>query len=368
MSDTNEAMRRIVDGTSWAEFCDALKSAGSTVLDAGSPDTALDRAEGWRYLTRLTRCALETFVEAADPQAPEFLRAAHETIKMGMDNPDNIYLTAPVNGSFTYRIHGTRGSVHYLGFGSQKGNYGATGTLNTTGYLEAKDLAIAADGRFEITASATPQPGNWLRMEPDSRTIVVRQTRLDHRHEVPAQIAIERSDGPNQPRHLDPARLDHALRSATRFVAGCSKVFAGWADDWRKHTNELPRFDPAKALAAGGDPNIAYFHSYWELARDEALVIEATPPPCDYWNFQLANHWLESLDYRYFPVHVNKHTAKIRADGSVRVVVAHEDPGVANWLDTCGHEHGTMCWRWIRASEHPVPQTRVVKLAELSNG
>ena len=94
-------------------------------------------------------------------------------------------------------------------------------------------------------------------------------------------------------------------------------------------------------------------------------MIEVTPPECDYWNFQLSNHWLESLDYRYFPIHVNNRTARVRDDGSVRVVVAHEDPGVDNWLHTCGHDRGTMCWRWIRAAEHPQPRTSVVKLAEL---
>jgi hypothetical protein len=90
-----------------------------------------------------------------------------------------------------------------------------------------------------------------------------------------------------------------------------------------------------------------------------------TPPLCEYWNFQLNNHWMESLDYRYFPVHVNKHSAAYAADGSVRVVVAHENPGVENWLDTCGHDRGTMCWRWIRPERRVTPTTRVVKLAEL---
>ena len=94
-------------------------------------------------------------------------------------------------------------------------------------------------------------------------------------------------------------------------------------------------------------------------------MIEATPPKCDYWNFQLANHWLESLDYRYYRIHLNPFTAQLRGDGSVRVVVAHSDPGVENWLDTCGHAQGTMCWRWVGAVDPPEPRTRVVRLAEL---
>jgi hypothetical protein len=202
-------------------------------------------------------------------------------------------------------------------------------------------------------------------MEPRSTSLVIRQTRLDHVGEQPATYKIERIDAPGRPRHLDPARMDRALQSATQFVTGCSRIFATWAEDFSQHVNELPRFDPERARIAGGDPNIAYYHSYWRLAQDEALVIEATPPVCDYWNFQLANYWLESLDYRYFPVHFNKHTAKAGPDGSITIVVAHENPGVDNWLDTCGHEFGTMCWRWIRAEEHPQPRTRVVRLEEL---
>ncbi|MFQ5512482.1 MAG: DUF1214 domain-containing protein [Candidatus Krumholzibacteriia bacterium] len=364
MSDASESIKRVVDGSSWSDFCKALEAAGAVILDEGAPDDPLTRAEGWRYLTRLTRAALETMMEASDARAPEFRRAAHETIKMGMDNPDNIYLSAPINGTYSYRLTGTRGTVRYLGFGTQRGSYATTGTLETTGYLDASEIEMRRDGSFEITVSADKRPGNWLPMEPDSRLLIVRQTRQDHQNEVPAQLRIERTDGPHRPRHLDPVRVDRALQGAAGFVSGCARMFHEWAQGFREHTNELPRFDPERALAAGGDPNIAYYHGYWELATDEALVIEATPPECDYWNFQLANHWLESLEYRYFQVHVNPHTAKLRADGSVRVVVACRDPGVDNWLDTCGHERGTMCWRWVGAEEHPQPSTSVIRLEE----
>jgi hypothetical protein len=115
----------------------------------------------------------------------------------------------------------------------------------------------------------------------------------------------------------------------------------------------------------GGDPNIRIWLGCWKLAQDEALVIEATPPDCDYWNFQLGNVWAESLDYRFHRVHLNNGAAKLREDGSFEIVVAHVDPGHPNWLDTAGHDHGTMCVRWVRASSHPEPKCRVVKLSEL---
>ena len=113
------------------------------------------------------------------------------------------------------------------------------------------------------------------------------------------------------------------------------------------------------------DPNITYYHSHWALAPDEALVIDAVPPPCEHWNFQLNNYWMESLDYRYHTIHTNKHLASYRPDGSVRIVVAHDDPGVPNWISTVGHTSGTMSFRWIRAEATPEPSTRVVRLADV---
>jgi hypothetical protein len=142
-------------------------------------------------------------------------------------------------------------------------------------------------------------------------------------------------------------------------------LFASWAEGFKQHTNELPRFDQNVSNMAGGVPDIAYYHSYWKLAPDEALVIEATPPKCEHWNFQLNNYWMESLDYRYFPISVNKHSATYEDDGSVQIIISSSDPGTGNWIDRCSHDRGTMCLRWVHAEEHPEPKTRVVKLSEL---
>jgi hypothetical protein len=364
-ADTDESSRRIVDGVAWSEFCDALKAAGNVITSDISPRDPFQRAEGYRYLTRLLRAALETFVEDADPAAPELLRTCHETIKMGADNPDNYYQNAPINGKYEYRLSGHRGTVHYLGFGTQEGNYGATGSLHTSGYLDASEVAIDPDGYFEIAVSCEKKPGNWLPMSPKSRTLVVRQTFLDKKSERPAVLKIDRAGGKHAPRPLTPQAIDRGLVASARFVDGCARLFNQWAHGFKERLNELPLFDPKVATAAGGVPHIAYYHGYWRLAPDEALVIEVVPPDCDYWNFQLNNHWMESLDYRYHTVSINRHSAAMRDDGSVRVIVAHRDPGLGNWIDTAGHNEGTMCWRWVRANQHPQPMTRVVKLEAL---
>jgi hypothetical protein len=96
-------------------------------------------------------------------------------------------------------------------------------------------------------------------------------------------------------------------------------------------------------------------------------VIDVTPPVCAYWNFQLGNIWAECLDKRR-RISVNHVTAAYEDDGSVRIVVAHRDPGHPNWIDTTGHTHGIMGLRWVRAETHPAATTRVVSLAELTAG
>jgi hypothetical protein len=76
---------------------------------------------------------------------------------------------------------------------------------------------------------------------------------------------------------------------------------------------------------------------------------------------------MESLDYRYHRIHVNKGTAAYEDDGSVTIVLAHEDPGskYPNYLETAGHNLGGMLFRWIGAEEHPPIEARVVKFADL---
>lgn len=202
-------------------------------------------------------------------------------------------------------------------------------------------------------------------MSPDSSTVIVRQTFLDRANETPASLNIECVNGAEKPAPLSAAQLQRGLLAAAQFVQGVAHTFAQWAELFRQRPNTLETTDQTMFAAAGGDPNIYYLHGYWDVPVDHALVIDTPVPECDLWNFQLNNYWMESLDYRFLPISVNKHTAKYNADGSVTIVVAATDPGVGNFIDTAGHTCGTMLLRWTGATSHPVPTCRLVKLDEL---
>ena len=363
----SEGAQRVVDGEAWRAFCRDLEAAGSVVLGEGTPATAFDRAEGFRYLTRLLRAGLESFIESSDPQYPRFFQLSNETIKIGNDNPDNLYHNANLSGEHDYRIFGRRGTVPYISWACYGGGYADDRRMTPTGQIDSSQLEIGPDGQFEIFVSARPQARNWLQMDPATTNMVVRQTFNVRANETPASYEIECLSRDRDGR-IDPEAFAANLENTTRFLRNTAEIFVDWMRIFEAHPNQLPADDQERCRNTGGDRNIHYKNSRWALADDEALVIEApTIPNCSTWNFQLSNFWLESLDYRHHKVSVNKHTAHYEPDGSVRIVVAHEDPGerYPNWIETCGHNEGSMLFRWIEAEEHPDVETRVVKFSEL---
>lgn len=365
MSDA--AVEKVVTAQAWIEFCDLLKKAADVILREDLETTPFDRAEGIRYLSRLLRAGLASFAEATGPRHPVFA-ALPDMVKMGLDNPDNYYVSASIDPRHDYRIRGKRQTIHYLSLAAQNQNFAARDRITGgAGHLNDSELALEADGSFEIIASQREHAGNWLRLAPDTRQILVRQTFLDRSRERAVDLEIECLGAGGAPAPLDPARVPGQLLGSALYAIGCAQWFADWVAAFRAKgpLNGFHLPDLEEHRVVGGDPNIRIWLGAWRLAADEALVIDVTPPQCHYWNFQLANIWAESLDHRFQRVHLNSGQAEYRADGSFRLVVAHEDPGLPNWITTAGHEHGIMGLRWVLAESHPEPRCRVVKLAEL---
>ena len=359
-----------VSGKAWADFCDSLKSAGELILDHSTDD--LDRIEGFRYLSRLARGGLVAFVENGDPVFAQILPIPHN-LKIGCDNPDALYQNVAIDPAYRYRIHGPRGTVNYLSVGAYSGGYGAGAARpGRQGVIEDNDAD--ADGYVDLVASVDePErlaPGQrWLRMAPETTTLIIRNFYLDRTAETPSDLRIDCLNPPTPgPGPFSASQLAEGLAMAGLFVHGVVRRFAGWVDDYLAERPNTLDFIPGTDSTSGwGDPNQLIRMGYWTLEPGQALVIDVPPLEAYYWNFQLNNIWEESLDYHRLQVTVNKHTARYRADGTCRIVVAAEDPGHGNWIDTAGHRHGTMGLRYNQAVADLPPTCRVVPLTEVAD-
>ena len=227
--DKGEIRDEVLSGWAWARFCDALKAAGELVQQRATCD--LDRVEGYRYLSRVARGGIHSFVEAGDRRFP-LLATLPDQVKIGSDNPDSLYLSGNIDGRLNYRISGHRGTVHYLSITAFTGNYGAgQDRLGQAGFLHGSDLIVDDDGRFEIFVGPERRGDNWLQTSPEPTVIAVRQFFLDRASEVPVSVLIKCLDHDDLPPPLSAARFGRALESAAAFVAGCSALFTDWVDD-----------------------------------------------------------------------------------------------------------------------------------------
>ncbi|MCE2392487.1 MAG: hypothetical protein J4G09_13585 [Proteobacteria bacterium] len=69
----------------------------------------------------------------------------------------------------------------------------------------------------------------------------------------------------------------------------------------------------------------------------------------------------------HFTSSLNGHQAVSGSDGVYRLVIAHSDPDIPNWLATAGHREGIIFYRYHLAKTRPVPTARRVALEDLES-
>jgi hypothetical protein len=216
-----------------------------------------------------------------------------------------------------------------------------------------------------VVLSPDPQPGNWIRTTDATWRVTVRQFFADWEGEAPMRAAIERLD--QAPPKPEPTidTLSNGLLDSARWVSESTRYWADMLDKWQALPNAFKSYrqleDNAIDATPGGEPLICY----WKVPHDSALIIRVHPPSADYWSVEFGNYWWESMDYRYRLCSTNCYHAQLEDDGELIVVASHVDPGLPNWLDTCGHNEGYVTYRWVGAQDCPIPQCELVGLAEL---
>jgi len=346
---------------------------GST-LDEEGPDAL---ATGHRFLMHLLGGGLDLFFEA-DPETPEFRPTLQSGRKFYGDNPDAIYHSAMIRPDLDYRIYGKTDGAVYTSF-TVEGGGGIDERYppgRVVGTRNDAALEIQEDGSYEIIVSQRPQPGNWLPLAPDACSIVTRhyfegEEPVDRRRRIPLVIDVLRSSDAKTGPPVIPNgdSVAQGIRRVRNFVRGLSLDYAqngpplDVASAAPNIFSEPSVWNPDGGQAAVDQSNLV---ARFELAADEALLIEGRFPRCRFGNIVLWNRHLQTFEYQRRRSSLNRRQTRLQPDGSFRIVVAHEDPRVVNWLDTAGANRGLIFVRYLLPEEQPrALTTSVVKLADL---
>jgi hypothetical protein len=351
----------LLSGRAWSHLLEALRKSADVVLSDDNPRNPADVAAGLRHLLVLLGIGIDQGLRSeADPVLAVKPSGVDAVYKWGMDCPDCIYTGAPLRGGETYRLWGSRGSARYVGLQSMAGMASSANVL-------LDELDLGPDGEVDLILSGQAHEGNWLPIADNATTLVVRHFFYDWDTEEASTLFIERlgtaATAKARPA-VDPrAVMARQLVALGDFVLANLEFFLQFSRPETPNTFLPPLDGTAMGAAAENRPVIGS----WQLEPDEALLVEVTPPEGLYWSFSLGNPWWETIDYARHQSSINGHQAAIDDDGVVRAVIAPEDPGIANWLDTAGHSAGPVILRCVRTESAPVPVTRVVTMAELDN-
>jgi len=367
--------------TAWDTFCEQLKQAGLSAFKDANPANPLQRADAFRFLTQNLGQAFGLALETHDPAFPQIHPFTTPTMKLGGDLADFTYRQAWISGDHVYRLSGKRGTARWLNVTVQGARpdkipgtdwpslhepFGDIPEANLFGHQVETDT----DGRFEVTIGGPQQNRNWLPTTPGTRKLFIREA-FDAWGETPTTLSIERI-GMDSPRPLPPPpQMAEAMDWAGQFVTGLMR-------DWPEHAWLTSRgvCDPASlnmfpADKAANDASDAKrgrmaAHMVWHLEPDEALIVEMDWHE-GFWLFGMGGALMGSMDFLHRPVSYTPARTKVDEDGVVRLILAHRDPGLHNWLDTQGFSDGNLTYRNLMSQQPATFRTHLVKAAELAN-
>ncbi|MEZ5571450.1 MAG: DUF1214 domain-containing protein [Halioglobus sp.] len=430
---TNESPEsKLALRAAWDDMIQALQDARDAIDQPQlmpAPGSDRNLAEGYRYLMGYVHAAVERAFHQ-DPQRPHMRNALSIITRSTIDNADAIYFYTAIDGRKTYRLKGRTGDTRhwrgeqpiasghkapfYVIFETTCGELpGDTGSLmelrpgvkTQAGRLDSSRITLDEDGSFEILL-APERPdgytGNFIptmKMAKPQETaeeqtatpryanyLSGRQLFNDWEHEEAihfeiVQLGIEGSHAPaytGVQAASELRRFGDIVRNQMHFWNAFWTILMGTYGEREGSMpgiafprNSFNTMNAASGATGGGQSTNLYAGGVFELEPDEALIIEnhirLTPR---YVGFQIGNLWGESIEYANQIGSLNGHQMTADADGILRIVIAHSDPGVPNWVDTTGHREGFMTPRWTYsetpAKEHwPSITAKKVPFAEI---
>jgi hypothetical protein len=344
----------------WREYLEALSSLERRIVHA--PEDGYYVGESLEHVVRQVVAWSAWGALHADPGRPAFQRQLDLVTQWGGPNADNVYRHARISPAHRYRIQGRMHSCEEFVLTLRAGFFHNPGYVTKTA-VTASELGIREGDDFEILLGgdgegAIPIPEGVLNAS-------VREYYLDWRPLEPAVFTIECLDPP-PPGRIETDEIVARVRAARSQVMDSMDTWHDYLETKRAEQPDngfAPTLRLAKGLSFG-----RYETCYWRLEPDEALVVEVDEPDARYWSAQ--TYLMDTFDLvdRFGRISSRNHRqTRVSEDGRVRWVLAAEDPGVANWLDTGGRRIG-LCivrWFWPASDQAMDPRAQVAKVADV---
>ena len=392
----------------WDDMIASLQEARDAIDQPAlmpAPSTDRNLAEGYRYLMGFVHSAVERAFHE-DPSRPHFRNALSIITRSTIDNADAIYFYAPIDGRKSYTISGKvedarhwageeaaatgRKAPHYVIFETSSGDLaGDSGSLadlrpgmkTQTDRMDSSEIIVSGDGSFEILL-APQRPGDYNgnfistlkivdkphptdpAMPPERYASYISGRQLFNDWEREDAIHFDITQLGAEGTHREPYTPAVAAQEIRRFGKLVRNQIHFWNAFWTipmgaygERQGSIPgvafprnafnKINAAAGATGGGMSTNLYAGGVFELRADEALIVETRVRLApQYMGFQVANLWGESIEYANQIGSLNGHQMVADSDGVIRIVLAHRDPGVANWVDTSGHREGFMTTRW----------------------
>jgi hypothetical protein len=336
--------------------------------------SAEDVAGSHRALMHILEAGLVGYFDQ-DARKPDFRRIVTPSRKLTGDNSDAIYFDAPLDPAYAYVVRGNMNGAIYFSLTIEEGTRDGHLPKTTSGVINDTEIDVDSSGDFIVYLGGEARARNWLPLGENSDRVTTR-----HYFELDRPAAL---DPKLEPRMRIECLTDVPPPTPSS-DEGVSRGILRVCNMVRTRTLEMPQMTSAEMPAfmsvtpnqfpepqTPGNYGLAAADAHYSMAPfllgpDDALVMTGRWPDCRFASVCLWNRFQQTYDYKSRTVSLNRAQTRLDEQGRFRMILAHSDPGLPNWLNTEGNAFGLVFWRFFLV-DGPVetPATEVVKLADL---